>query len=135
MRGETFVWLTVTDPIDQQAEKVEISADWRAHDPIQLGIGPVLHADDAVANKMCARFGRAMPRDLLDVDAAITSGQYSREHLLQLAAQTDPGFDRLLFADALGALVQITDTTFAEYEIKPGAVANLRRRFADCALP
>jgi hypothetical protein len=67
MRGETFLRLTVTDPVDERAEKVEISADWRAHDPIQLDIGPVLHADDAVANKMCALFGRAMPRDFLDV--------------------------------------------------------------------
>jgi hypothetical protein len=131
MRGETFLRLMVTDPVDDRTEKVEISADWRAHDPIQLDIGPVLHADDAVANKMCALFGRAMPRDFLDVDAAITSGRYTREHLLQLAAQTDPGFDRELFADALGALTQITDTAFAEYDFKPDAVAELRRRFAE----
>ncbi|WP_239311372.1 MULTISPECIES: nucleotidyl transferase AbiEii/AbiGii toxin family protein [unclassified Frankia] len=131
MRGETFVRVMVTDPVNRRADKVEISADWRAHDPIQLDIGPVLHADDAVANKMCALFGRAMPRDFLDVDAAITSGRYTREQLLNLAAQTDPGFDRLIFADALGALTQITDTAFAEYDTKPEAVADLRRRFAE----
>nr|WP_239395867.1 hypothetical protein [Frankia sp. CiP3] len=72
-----------------------------------------------------------MPRDFLDVDAAITSGRYTREQLLNLAAQTDPGFDRLIFADALGALTQITDTAFAEYDTKPEAVADLRRRFAE----
>jgi len=85
-RAETFVRLTVTDPVAGTAEKVELSAEWRAHDPVQLGIGPVLHADDAVANKVCALFGRALPRDFLDVDAAITSGRYTREQLLELAA-------------------------------------------------
>jgi hypothetical protein len=47
------------------------------------------------------------------VDAAITSGRYTRERLLELAAEADHGFDRLLFADALGALTQITDAEAA----------------------
>jgi Nucleotidyl transferase AbiEii toxin, Type IV TA system len=63
MSGETFARLIVTDPLDGQAEKLELSADWRAHDPVQLDVGPVLHPDDAVANKVCALFGRALPRD------------------------------------------------------------------------
>jgi len=64
------------------------------------------------------------------VDAAITSGRYTREQLLELAADADHGFDRLLFADALGALTQITDTAFAEYRAEPGALADMRHRFA-----
>jgi hypothetical protein len=130
-RAETFVRLMVTDPADGVAEKVELSADWRAHDPVQLDIGPVLHADDAVANKVCALFGRALPRDFLDVDVAITSGRYTREQLLELAAEADRGFDPLLFADALGALTQITDAAFAEYRVPPGSVTEMRHRFAD----
>ncbi len=58
--------------------------------------------------KLCALFGRALPRDFLDVDAAVMSGRYTRGQLLALAAEADHGFDRLLFADALGALTQIT---------------------------
>ena len=130
MSAETFARLTVTDTADGTEEKIELSVDWRAHDPVQLDIGPVLHADDAVANKVCALFGRALPRDFLDVDAAITSGRYTREQLLELAADADHGFDRLLFADALGALTQITDTAFAEYRAEPGALADMRHRFA-----
>lgn len=57
---------------------------------------------------------RCPPR-LLDVDAAAASGRYTREQLLDLAANADLGFDRLLFADALSALPQITDAAFAEY--------------------
>jgi hypothetical protein len=129
MSAATFARLTVTDP-DGTEEKVELSADWRAHDPVQLDIGPVLHADDAVGNKVCALFGRALPRDFLDVDAAITSGRYTRERLLALAADADLGFDPLLFADALGALPQITDAAFAEYRVDPAVIADMRRRFA-----
>lgn len=130
MSAETFARLTVTDPADGGEEKVELSADWRAHDPVQLDIGPVLHADDAVANKVCALFGRALPRDFLDVHAAITSGRYTREQLLELAAEADHGFDPMIFADALGALTQITDAAFAEYEIDPSAISDMRHRFA-----
>jgi len=130
MSAETFTRLTLDTPEGGTEEKVELSVDWRAHDPVQLAIGPVLHADDAVANKVCALFGRALPRDFLDVDAAILSGRYTREQLLELAADADHGFDRLLFADALGALTQITDAAFAEYSTSPGAIADMRHRFA-----
>jgi hypothetical protein len=130
MSAETFARLTVTDPADGSEEKVELSADWRAHDPVQLDFGPVLHADDAVANKVCALFGRALPRDFLDVDAAVTNGRYTREQLLELAAEADHGFDPLLFADALGALTQITDAAFAEYGTDPSMIVDMRHRFA-----
>jgi hypothetical protein len=96
-----------------------------------LAIGPVLHPDDAVANKMCALFGRAEARDFLDVDAALTSGRYSRERLLELAVNADAGFDRTMFADALGALGQITDADFDCYGHRPEDLAAMRQRFSD----
>jgi hypothetical protein len=37
----------------------------------------VLYADDAVANKVCATFGRAEVRDYVDVAAILASGRYS----------------------------------------------------------
>jgi len=130
MSAETFTRLTLASPEGSTEEKVELAVDWRAHDPVQLAVGPVLHSDDAVANKVCALFGRALPRDFLDVDAAVMSGRYTREQLLELAAQADHGFDRLLFADALGALSQITDAAFAEYRSDPATIADMRHRFA-----
>jgi hypothetical protein len=129
-QAETFARLSVTGS-DGVAEKIELSADPRAYDPVQLDIGPVLHADDAIANKVCALFGRALPRDFLDVDAALTSGRDSREQLLELAAASDGGFDRLMFAEALGALTQITDAAFAEYLVPPDTIAKMRLRFAE----
>lgn len=57
--------------------KVELGAAWRANDPVHMSIGPVLHPDDAVTNKMGALYGRAQARDFIDIDAAIRSGRYS----------------------------------------------------------
>jgi predicted nucleotidyltransferase component of viral defense system len=34
-----------------------------------MSYGPVLHLDDAVANKACALYSRAQARDYIDVDA------------------------------------------------------------------
>ncbi|NUS43452.1 MAG: nucleotidyl transferase AbiEii/AbiGii toxin family protein [Mycobacteriaceae bacterium] len=133
MTSETFARLLVlstTEP-HHEPDKLEMSADWRAHPPVVLDIGPVLHPDDAVANKMCALFGRALPRDFLDIDAAITSGRYDHHQLLNLAKTADSGFNKSLFADALGALTQITDDAFAEYDIPPDITIAMRRRFAD----
>ena len=72
------------DLLDTLTEaKVELAVEWRAHDPVQLAVGPVLHSGDAAASKACALFGRALPRDFLDVGAAIMSGRYTRERLLE----------------------------------------------------
>jgi hypothetical protein len=130
-RDQTFARLLVTDPAaDGEPDKLELAADWRAHDPVTLEIGPVLHADDAVANKMAALYGRALARDFLDIDAILASGRYSRDRLLELAAASDAGFDKRMFADALGALTQITDAAFAEYGISAEDITVLRHRFA-----
>ena len=130
-RNETFARLLVADPASEgEPDKVEVAADWRSHDPVMLEIGPVLHADDAVANKIAALYGRALARDFLDVDAILASGRYTPERLLELAAAADTGFDRQLFASALGALTQITDAAFLEYGVTAEDIGAMRRRFA-----
>ncbi|MGA4726054.1 nucleotidyl transferase AbiEii/AbiGii toxin family protein [Micromonospora taraxaci] len=133
IRNDTFARLLVADrnKPDGEPDKLEMSADWRAHAPVMSAVGPVLHPDDAVANKMCALFGRAEARDFLDVDAALLSGRYTRQRLLDLAAAADPGFERRAFADALGALTQITDADFDCYGIPAAELPAVRERFAD----
>ena len=130
---ETFARLLVTASGETTAEpdKVELSADWRSHAPVMLEVGPVLHPDDAVANKMGALYGRAAARDFLDIDVAVTSGRYSRSLLLGLATNAYAGFDELMFADALSALPRITDAAFTVYGIPPAEIAAMRERFAD----
>jgi hypothetical protein len=131
-RFETFARLFVAREGHTEAEpnKLELSADWRSHPPVQLDIGPVLHPDDAVANKMCALYGRAEPRDFLDIDAVLVSGRYSRERLLQLTADADGGFDPVMFAGAVGSLEQLADSEFEDYDVTPDQVTRMRERFA-----
>jgi hypothetical protein len=81
IRDEYFARLLLrgqAGPEDSEPAKLELSADWRAHPPVVLDVGPVLHPEDAVANKMCALFSRAEARDFLDVDAAVQSGRFTR---------------------------------------------------------
>ncbi|MGH8890468.1 MAG: nucleotidyl transferase AbiEii/AbiGii toxin family protein [Acidothermaceae bacterium] len=124
---EDFARLLVEIP-DGGTVKLELVRDYRAHPPVRLDIGPVLHPDDAVANKMGALFGRWYPRDYLDVDAALT--RYSRSQLLDLAAAHDPGFDLPHFRDALAELNRLPDSAFTSYGISTADLAAMRQRFA-----
>jgi nucleotidyltransferase AbiEii toxin of type IV toxin-antitoxin system len=101
VRSSTFARLSVSSGAERA--KVELGVDWRKNKPILLAVGPVLHADDAVANKVCALFGRAEVRDYVDVAAILASGRYSEEDLVRLAEEHDPGFDPAWFAEALNA--------------------------------
>ena len=47
-----------------------------------MTIGPVVHPDDAVANKTSALYGRAQAREFVDIDAAIRSCRCDWETLL-----------------------------------------------------
>ncbi|MGO9083446.1 MAG: nucleotidyl transferase AbiEii/AbiGii toxin family protein [Streptosporangiaceae bacterium] len=108
--------------------QVELGLDWRKNEPVRLAAGPVLHADDAVANKVCALFGRAEVRDYVDVDAILTSGRYAEDELLDLAADHDPGFDQSWFAEALAAIDRLPDSLFQPYGMSPRDTAALRER-------
>jgi hypothetical protein len=130
--GDTFARLLVATSHageTNEPDKIELAADWRANPPVMLDVGPVLHLNDAVANKMCALYGRALPRDFLDIDAVLRSGRFSREELLELGANADNGFTPFLFSQAIGALAQISDAAFAEYGVGLDEIAALRRRF------
>lgn len=123
-----FARLLLTDD-DGHSVKVEMGVDWRAHPPVRLEIGPVLHPDDAVANKVAALYGRAEVRDFVDVDAVLRSGRYTVDDLIRLAADADPGFDKAMFAVALSALKRIPDQALAYHGLAAGDITGLRERF------
>jgi hypothetical protein len=127
-RYDTFARLIVDD--GERTSLVELGVDWRANEPIRMSIGPVLHPDDALANKMGALYGRAQARDFIDIDAAIQSGRYDRETLLRLAERADRGFDRRVFADALAQAQVLDIDDFADYGLTGNALDELRDRFA-----
>ncbi|MGQ0846730.1 MAG: nucleotidyl transferase AbiEii/AbiGii toxin family protein [Sporichthyaceae bacterium] len=121
---DEFARLWVSDAAERS--KVELGVDWRAHPPMQLSIGPVLHIEDAVANKVCALFSRAQVRDFIDVAAIAASGQFAADDLLQLAVAHDPGFDRTYFAHALRQVDRFADSEFAAYGLTAERTASLR---------
>ncbi|WUH90879.1 nucleotidyl transferase AbiEii/AbiGii toxin family protein [Streptomyces sp. NBC_00433] len=100
--------------------------DWRAEPPVMMEFGPVLHPDDAVANKVSALYSRAEARDYVDIHAALTSGRYSAEDLLRLAEERDPGFDHPMFAQALRASRRWDDEDYMRYGLDAEAVTRLR---------
>jgi hypothetical protein len=131
-RYDTFARFTVVDE-QRRSTKVEFGYDWRSEPPAQLAVGPVLHRDDAVANKVCAVFSRALPRDYIDVYAAIATGGYSRDRLVELAAAHDPGFDAAGFGQALAASSRYDDSAYAFYGLDSEQVAVMRRALLDWA--
>jgi hypothetical protein len=128
-RHDTFMRLTVSD--GEQTAKVELGVDIRAHEPVRISIGPVLHPDDAVANKIRALYDRALARDFIDIDAVLRSGRYDRGELLRLAQRSDITFDRKVFAAALGQAELLDDDDFAPYSIMGVDLDCLRDQFAD----
>lgn len=133
VRNSGFARLVVTDPALGRSSKVELGVDWRAHPPATLDVGPVLHQDDAVANKVSALYSRAQTRDYIDVNAALMSGRYTGEELLALAADHDPGFDPKFFADALLAVRRLPLAEFTAYGLDAQTTADLTARLTNWA--
>jgi len=126
----TYTRMNVTDPATGTQNKVELVAEFLHHPPVDSEFGPVLHRDDVAAGKTGALFSRAEVRDAIDVHGLLKAG-YSREHLLELAARNDAGFDNAMFADALRRVERYSDKQFAVYGIDPSAAAAIRAEFAD----
>jgi hypothetical protein len=128
VQNPTFARIAITDPTSGINTKIELGIDWRAHPPTYLDIGPVLHPDDAVANKVGALYGRGEVRDYIDVDGILRSGRYQLGDLLRLAADHDPGFEPALFAEALTAVRRLPATAFAPYAMTTDDVTALQHR-------
>lgn len=126
--GPSFARLAVTDLAAGNTSTVELGVDWRAYPPVQLAIGPVLHPADAVANKLCALFGRAEVRDYIDVYGVLENGRYAGDEMLRMAADHDPGFDPDMFAEALRAVRRFPDSAFEPYKLSCEQIDLLRAR-------
>jgi hypothetical protein len=127
-RHDTFTRLTVSD--GAQTAKVELGVDLRANDPVRISVGPVLHPDDAVANKVRALYERAVARDFIDIYAVLRSGRYDGPALLRLAERSDITFDRSAFADALGQAQMLDADDFAPYAVLGEDLETQRRHIA-----
>jgi len=109
--------------------QIDFGGDWRAHYPVWMDIGPVLAIGDGVANKVCALYSRAEPRDYLDVDAIRQAGIFTDDELLTLAGEHAPGVDSTMFAAQLDTVAQLTAEDVAEYGVNDHELDHLKRRF------
>jgi Nucleotidyl transferase AbiEii toxin, Type IV TA system len=125
--------LVQMDVADAQGEscQVDLGVFWCAHAPVLLDVGPVLHPDDAVAGKMDALFNRWAPRDFLDVDSILNSGRYTRQELMAVAGEHNPGFSPDLFSESLSYLRRIPDREFTAYGASHEQIESMRRGFAN----
>ncbi len=108
---------------------IDLARDWRQHPPVHMQIGPVLHIDDAVASKVTAMIGRGLPRDYIDVAAALR--RYDRTALLRLAFHRDPGLRVLDVAHCMQLLDRLPNAPFADYGLTGEDVRRVRRDFQD----
>lgn len=92
-----------------------------------MQMGPVLHIEDAVGSKVVAMVGRGLPRDYMDVAAALR--RYNRNDLLRLAFYRDPGLRVLDVADCMQLLDRLPDAPFADYLLTDDDVRRVRRSF------
>lgn len=120
----------LVSPGDGTWTEVDLAVDWRAREPVRLGVGPVLDLEDAIANKVSALYGRGAARDFLDVDAIRSSGQYSDEQLLRLSEDRDPGFDRHLFAEQLQQVTRVEAEEVQVYGVGPQPWGQVQERTA-----
>ena len=125
--GGDFARLEVTR--GDRTVQIDLGRDWRQHPPVLLAVGPVLHLDDAVGNKVDAMIGRGLPRDYLDVAAALR--RYDRGQLLELGFRRDPGLRVADVALSMHNLDQLSDIDFDYYHLTPEQTATARRAFAD----
>lgn len=126
----TYTRLNVTDTASGTQSKVELVAEFLHHAPVESELGPVLHRDDVAAGKTSALFTRAEVRDAIDVAGLLDAG-YTRDQLMALAAQSDAGFDRRMFADSLGRIQRYSDKQFAAYDLDADQAAAIRATFAE----
>jgi hypothetical protein len=113
---------------DGQTSQLDLGRDWRAHDAVPLEVGPVLHLDDAVGSKTTALLGRALPRNFIDVAAALD--RYTRRQLLELAFTRDRGLRVADAALAARQLDRLDDVQFLPYQLSGQDVDALRDRFS-----
>ena len=104
----TFVRLAVGDGTTDTL--VDLAWDARMRPAVASDLGPVLDQDELAADKVLALFGRAEPRDFLDVYRL--SQRLGWPRLLALAEQKDAGFSPERLAESLGRMNRLDQADF-----------------------
>jgi len=102
-----------------------VLVDLAVDSPSTLTIaGPALDPADLVVRKTLALFGRAEPRDYIDV--YVLNQRFDRDDTLSKAAAADQGFKQSVLVQALRAHQRIRDADFPDIGV---AIAEIRTYF------
>ncbi|HZD24140.1 MAG TPA: nucleotidyl transferase AbiEii/AbiGii toxin family protein [Acidimicrobiia bacterium] len=114
--AEGFAQLSVASA--SETTTIDLAWDPRLLPPTVTAEGPLLAEEEVAAGKVLALFGRAEARDFVDVLAL--ESRYGLDHLCQLAAEKDPGFDRTVLAEMMNRIDRLPRNEFgiedAEYD-------------------
>lgn len=105
-----FATMSVTDPTTGETTQVDVGFDPATQAPVAMSIGSVRALEDLAGDKLLALFGRAAPRDFVDVHALRTG--FTRRTLESLAAAKDLGFNLAVLHAAFGVLGDLPRSTF-----------------------
>ena len=93
-----------------EATEVDIGADARIR-PAEAGpLGAILTVEELAADKLLALFGRAQPRDFVDV--AALEAHIDLERMCELASEKDPGFSVEVLREMLGSFSRLSPQDF-----------------------
>jgi hypothetical protein len=99
-RYETFVEFEVSAKGDSTKVQLAYDSPFRFENPVDSDIGvKVNDYTDLIVDKLLAFFGRAEPRDAIDLFFILKTEDFWK--LIELAKQKDPGFDLYWLAIAL----------------------------------
>jgi predicted nucleotidyltransferase component of viral defense system len=138
-RYETFVEFEVSAKGDSTKVQLAYDSPFRFENPIDSDIGvKVNDYTDLIVDKLLAFFGRAEPRDTIDLFFILKKEDFWK--LIELAKQKDPGFDLYWLAIALHKIKNFPDDlrdwpveTIKKVDIKElkGLLLNLSREIMD----
>ncbi|MFZ8804638.1 MAG: nucleotidyl transferase AbiEii/AbiGii toxin family protein [Candidatus Calescibacterium sp.] len=138
-RYETFVEFEVSAKGDSTKVQLAYDSPFRFENPIDSDIGvKVNDYTDLIVDKLLAFFGRAEPRDTIDLFFILKTEDFWK--LIELAKQKDPGFDLYWLAIALHKIKNFPDDlrdwpvdTIKKVDIKElkGLLLNLSREIMD----
>jgi hypothetical protein len=138
-RYETFVEFEVSAKGDSTKVQLAYDLPFRFENPVDSDIGvKVNDYTDLIVDKLLAFFGRAEPRDTIDLFFILKTEDFWK--LIELAKQKDPGFDLYWLAIALHKIKNFPDDlrdwpveTIKKVDIKElkGLLLNLSREIMD----
>ena len=134
-RFATFVELVIGQGADQVRVELALDSPFRFEPPLPTEIGVMVNGyRDLAVDKLLAYYGRAEPRDAVDLYFILQ--REPLDTLLLMAARKDPGFDLYWFAVALNRAVTFPDEE-ERWPVKmliPFNALDLKQKFREWAL-